>query len=44
MVREGFIDINQHENKWCYAAETSAEVYKCLKQIHYITLHLQACA
>ena len=24
MVRSGLLDINQHENKWCCAAKTSA--------------------
>ena len=27
MVRESLLDINQHENKWCGAAETPAELY-----------------
>ena len=26
MVREGLIVSNQHENKWCYAADTTEEV------------------
>ena len=29
IVREGIIEINQHENKWSCAVETSAEVHKC---------------
>ena len=29
MVREGLLDSNQHENKWCCAAETSAQVRIC---------------
>ena len=29
MVREGALDNNQHENKWCCETETSAEVYRC---------------
>ena len=29
MVKSGLLDSNQHENKWCCAAETSAEIHKC---------------
>ena len=29
MVREGLIDSNQHEKKWCCAAEKSDELYRC---------------
>ena len=29
MVRSVLLENNQHENKWCYAAETSTEVYRC---------------
>ena len=36
MFRAGLIDSNQHENKWCCAAETSAEVY--IFKLH-ISLH-----
>ena len=28
MVRAGLLDSNKHENKWCCAAETSAEVHR----------------
>ena len=29
MVRAGLLGINQHENKWCYEAETSSEFHRC---------------
>ena len=29
VVRSGLLGINQHEKKWCRAAETSDEVYRC---------------
>ena len=29
MLREGIIDINQHENKWCCESETPDELYIC---------------
>ena len=29
MVIAGLLDSNKHENKWCCAAETSAEVHRC---------------
>ena len=29
MVRAALLDSNQHENKWCCAAEISAEVHRC---------------
>ena len=29
MVREGLLDSNQHENKWCCAAEKSSEAHRC---------------
>ena len=29
MLITGLLDSNQHENKWFYAAETSAEVHRC---------------
>ena len=30
MVRAALLDSNQHENKWCCAAEISAEIHGCI--------------
>ena len=33
MVIQVLLDINKHENWWCYESETSAEVYRCKLRI-----------